>query len=125
MLSVVICFPILVGFLNESLPKFYFKVLPSGSVREGFGKPFPSTSILATDYDLMLVPDGIYVYDDEKKANRFPAAFVAVNDLEQNPSTPTGFLWLRLKEKKLKEWKSLCYERLASNRKGEKHKMLY
>lgn len=111
------------GFLNESLPKFYFKVLPSGSIREGLGKPFPSTSILATDYDLMLVPDGIYVYEEHdiqelKTTKQFPASFIATNDNECNPTTPTGFLWLKLKEKQLKEWKFLCFERLSSNKKG-------
>jgi len=53
----------IIEHLNRREPKYYFRILPSGSVREGFGHPEPSTSILATDYDLMLVPDGVFVYD--------------------------------------------------------------
>ena len=40
-------------------PDFFFTYLPTGSLREGFGKMLPSTSILATDHDIMLVPDGV------------------------------------------------------------------
>ena len=48
-------------FFNEQNANFFFKILPSGSLRKGYGKPLPSTSILGTDYDLTLVPDGIKV----------------------------------------------------------------
>ena len=55
---------VLMEYMNMVLPRFYFRVLPSGSIRERFGYPLPSTSILASDYDLMFVPDGVYVYDE-------------------------------------------------------------
>ena len=47
--------------LYKSYPDFFFTYLPTGSLREGFGKVIPSTSILATDYDIMLVPDAVTV----------------------------------------------------------------
>lgn len=103
-------------YINTQLPKFYFKILPSGSLRERFGSKLPSTSILATDYDLMLVPDGIYVYDKETKHERdFPAAFTAIDNPNENPKTPQGFLWLLLQQHSLTEWNLLCYERLMQN----------
>ena len=68
----------LIEYLNRKEPKFYFRILPSGSIREGFGYPLPSTSVLASDYDLMLVPDGIFVYDEfTEREGRFPASFTA------------------------------------------------
>ena len=53
----------ILSVLNEENAKFFFKILPSGSLREGFGKRLPSTSVLATDYDLMLVPDAIHAQE--------------------------------------------------------------
>lgn len=47
--------------LYKTFPEFFFTYLPTGSLREGFGKLVPSTSILATDYDIMLVPDSVTV----------------------------------------------------------------
>lgn len=47
--------------LYKSFPEFFFTYLPTGSLREGFGKLIPSTSVLATDYDIMLVPDAVTV----------------------------------------------------------------
>lgn len=106
----------ILSYINQKMPKFYLKILPSGSIRERFGYELPSTSILATDCDLMLVPDGIYVYDkDAKHDSKFPPAFTAIDDPNQNPNTPSGYLWLLLKEHKLKQWKEMCYERLMKN----------
>ena len=108
----------IIEYLSQSKPKFYFRILPSGSIREGFGYALPSTSVLASDYDLMLVPDGIFVYDQftecEEREGRFPASFTAVDDPEQNPERPKGFLWLKLEnENSIKVWKELCYERMT------------
>lgn len=52
---------LVLNLLNGQNANFFFKILPSGSLREGYGRPLPSTSILGTDYDLMLIPDGIEV----------------------------------------------------------------
>ena len=103
----------LIEYLSQNEPKFYFRILPSGSIREGFGYPLPSTSVLASDYDLMLVPDGIFVYDEfTEREGRFPASFTAVDDPNQNPERPKGFLWLKL-ENTIEIWKDLCYERMT------------
>ena len=106
---------ILIEYLNRSLPKFYFRVLPSGSIRERFGYPFPSTSILASDYDLMFVPDSVYVYDEQTKTEgRFPASFTAIDDPNQNPDRKAGHLWLELEnENETETWKKLSYERMT------------
>ena len=47
--------------LHGVYPEFFFTYLPTGSLREGFGKLIPSRSVLATDYDIMLVPDAVTV----------------------------------------------------------------
>ena len=47
--------------LYTSYPDFFFSYIPVGSLREGFGKLLPSTSVLATDHDIMLVPDGVTI----------------------------------------------------------------
>ena len=105
----------LIEYMNRREPKYYFRILPSGSIREGFGYQLPSTSVLASDYDLMLVPDGIYVYDNyTQREGRFPASFTAVDDTEQNPDRPKGFLWLQL-DNEIDVWKKLCYERLTKD----------
>jgi len=103
---------LLIEYLNRMKPKFYFRILPTGSIREGFGYPLPSTSILASDYDLMLVPDGIFVYDEyTEREDSFPASFTAVDDPNQNPDRPEGYLWLRY-DQYMDIWKDLCFQRL-------------
>jgi len=103
---------LLIEYLNSMKPKFFFRVLPTGSVRESFGHPEPSTSILASDYDLMLVPDGIFVYDEyTKREDGFPASFTAIDDPNQNPERPDGYLWLRY-EQDMDVWRDLCFQRL-------------
>ena len=106
---------VLVEYMNMVLPKFYFRILPSGSIREGFGYPLPSTSILGSDYDLMFVPDGIYVYDEtSEREGKFPASFTAIDDPNQNPERKTGYLWLKLEaENDSETWKNLSYERMT------------
>ena len=160
---------LILHILNERKSRFFFKILPSGSLREGFGKSLPSTSVLATDYDLMLVPDAVHVQlieevtinpiginnddevegrrngnsviinvesDDENDVNDVndvnddkeddcnfkyeantgkaidePPVFHILADPKENPETPDGFLWLKLANHELKEWKELCYAR--------------
>ena len=46
---------------HTKLPDFFFTFFPSGSLREGYTKMLPSTSIVASDCDIMLVPDAISV----------------------------------------------------------------
>ena len=96
--------------LANQLPEFLFSILPTGSLRDGFGKLQPSTAILATDYDLMLIPDGITVGSrDEKEATnqRTSPTFITT----KNEMIPTGFIWLSLDYKKLKHWKKLTIPR--------------
>ena len=63
----------------------------------------------------MLVPDGIFVYDEHTvREGRFPASFTAVDDPNQNPERPKGFLWLKL-DNTIDVWKKLCYERITQN----------
>ena len=142
--------------LNGQNANFFFKVLPCGSLRERYGKLLPSTSILGTDYDLMLIPDGIEVAESlqlnnqEKKINIPTAAkdatiiemasdskydpgrqkeilecsrktcgdiaplFEAVSDPNQNPETPTGYVWLKLLNTSMASWNSLCFDRLTA-----------
>jgi len=103
---------LLIEYLNRTKPKFYFRILPTGSIREGFGHPVPSTSILASDYDLMLVPDGIFVYDEcTEREDGFPASFTAIDDPNQNPDRPEGYLWLRY-EQDMDVWEDLCFQRM-------------
>ena len=47
--------------LCKTMPQFFFSFLLTGSLREGLGKPLPSTSALASDFDIMLIPDGVRV----------------------------------------------------------------
>ena len=142
--------------LNGQNANFFFKVLPSGSLRERYGKLLPSTSILGTDYDLMLIPDGIEVAESlqlnnqevginiqttikdattieiEPGSKNIPGRqterlertrrtrgdiaplFQAVSDPNQNPETPTGYVWLKLLNTSMKSWNSLCFDRLTA-----------
>ena len=113
--------------MNRKEPKFYFRILPSGSIREKFGFPVPSTSVLASDYDLMLVPDGIYAYDAEtERKGKYPETFITEDITKKNPATQknpeervqTGFLWLKLADKAPDVWKKLCFERMTEDNGG-------
>ncbi|XP_066912940.1 cyclic GMP-AMP synthase-like receptor 1 [Clytia hemisphaerica] len=112
----------LIEYLNRKEPKFYFRILPSGSIREKFGFPVPSTSVLASDYDLMLVPDGIYVYDADTETVGDKLESFTTEDIKEkkNPEISeekreTGFLWLKLSERAPNVWKKLCFERMTEN----------
>jgi len=45
--------------IERQHPGLFLWYLPTGSLAEGLGKCLPSHSILATDYDVMLVPNSI------------------------------------------------------------------
>ena len=47
--------------IDQQLPGLFFHYFPTGSLAEGLGKCLPISSVLATDYDLMLVPSQITV----------------------------------------------------------------
>ena len=110
---------LILNLLNGQNSSFFFKILLSGSLREGFGKPLPSTSILGTDYDLMLIPDGVEVAESSQinaaTSGHVAPLFEAISDPNQNPETPSGYVWLKLLDPALKNWKKLCYDRITSN----------
>ena len=108
---------LILNLLNGRNSSFFFKILPSGSLREGYGKPLPSTSILGSDYDLMLIPDGIEVVEssqiDTTSSGCVAPLFEAISDPNQNPETPSGYVWLKLRDHALKNWKNLCFDRIT------------
>ena len=130
---------LVLNLLNGQNANFFFKVLPSGSLRERYGKLLPSTSILGTDYDLMLIPDGIEVVEkdasiteiegdskddpgrktqnlecSQKTRGDIAPLFEAVSDPNQNPETPTGYVWLKLLNTSMEGWNRLCFDRLTT-----------
>ena len=108
---------LILNLLNGQNSRFFFKILLSGSLREGFGKPLPSTSILGSDYDLMLIPDGVEVAESSQINVATPGhvapLFEAISDPNQNPETPSGYVWLKLLDPTLKNWKNLCFDRIS------------
>ena len=124
---------LILNLLNGLNSRFFFKILLSGSLREGFGKPLPSTSILGSDYDLMLIPDGVEVVESSQinaatsggvvessqinvaTSGRVAPLFEAISDPNQNPETPSGYVWLKLLDPTLKNWKNLCFDRITPN----------
>ena len=98
---------ILNSFAHE-LPEYFLSILPSGSLREGFGKILPSTSVLASDFDIMLIPDAALVGHSNKtySGNEKPLfSIVESKEIEE------GFLWLRLESEYMLQWKELCIRR--------------
>ena len=91
---------LILNLLNGQNSRFFFKILLSGSLREGFRKPLPSTSILGSDYDLMLIPDGVEVAESSQINVATPGhvapLFEAISDPNQNPETPSDYVWLKL-----------------------------
>ena len=108
---------LILNLLNGQNSRFFFKILLSGSLREGFGKPLPSTSILGSDYDLMLIPDGVEVVETSQintaTSGHVTPLFEAISDPNQNPETPSGYVWLKLLDPTLKNWKNLCFDRIS------------
>ena len=95
------------------LPEYFLSILPSGSLREGFGKILPSTSVLASDFDIMLIPDAALAGDPSQVyvGNEKPLfATVETREIEE------GFLWLRLENEYMKQWKNLCIRRQTEGR---------
>ena len=110
---------LILNLLNGQNCRFFFKILLSGSLRERYGRPLPSTSILGSDYDLMLIPDGVEVVESSQintsSSGRVAPLFEAISDPNQNPETPNGYVWLKLLDPGLKNWKNLCFDRITSN----------
>ena len=95
------------------LPEYFLSILPSGSLREGFGKILPSTSVLASDFDIMLIPDAALAGDPSQvyEGNEKPLfATVESREIEE------GFLWLRLENEYMEQWKNLCIRRQTEGR---------
>ncbi|XP_066910710.1 uncharacterized protein [Clytia hemisphaerica] len=95
--------------LYFEFPDFFFTYLPTGSLREGFGKMLPSTSILATDHDVMLVPDGVTVGIGGENHNGDKANVFTI--LESPDDHQAGFLWLKLEDDYLTHWHPYCMKR--------------
>lgn len=96
--------------LAKKLPEFFFSFLPTGSLREGCGKLLPSTAVLATDYDLMIVPDGIVAggrCNQSAAEQIIPPTFLTT----ENELIPSGFVWLSLSYLELEQWKALTIPR--------------
>ena len=90
------------------LPEYFLSILPSGSLREGFGKILPSTAVLASDFDVMLVPDAAMAgQEGEFYAENEKPLFAVVESTEISP----GFVWLRLENEYLQQWEKLCIRR--------------
>ena len=95
------------------LPEYFLSILPSGSLREGFGKILPSTSVLASDFDIMLIPDAALAGEAGKtyRGNEKPLfATVESKEIEE------GFLWLRLENEYMDQWEKLCIRRQTEGR---------
>jgi len=90
--------------LNIKMPDMFFSFLPTGSLREGFGKVLPSTSILASDFDIMLIPDAIEIGLE----NTPDKAFSIVRSPQQFNA---GYLWLKLNDTFLTQWDQFCLRR--------------
>ena len=90
------------------LPEFFLSILPSGSLREGFGKILPSTSVLATDFDMMLIPNAALAGDPSKVyvGNEKP-----LFGTFESSEIDEGYLWLRLENEYMTQWKDLCIRR--------------
>ena len=90
------------------LPEYFLSILPSGSLREGFGRILPSTSVLASDFDIMLIPDAALVGHSTKTyVGQERPLFATVESME----IEDGFLWLRLENEYMLQWKDLCIRR--------------
>ena len=104
-------------YLSNEIPEFFFSILPTGSLREGYGKLQPSSAILATDYDLMLIPDGVTAgttFTEGSVDQRNPPTFITT----LNKEIPKGFMWLSLNFPDLKHWKNLTLTRHVEEKVG-------
>ena len=99
------------GIMNSfahELPDYFLSILPSGSLREGFGKVLPSTSVLASDYDIMLIPDAALVGHSTKIYVGHERPLFATVETDE---IDDGFLWLRLENEYMLQWKDVCMRR--------------
>lgn len=109
----------ILNLLHGQNSNFFLKTLLSGSLLEGYGKPLPSTSILVSDYDLMLIPDGVEVIESSQMnmatSGRVAPLLEAISDPNRNPETPNGYLWFKLLDPGLENWRNLCFDRITTN----------
>lgn len=90
------------------LPEYFLSILPTGSLREGFGKTLPSTAALASDFDVMLVPDAALAGEEGVmyKGNETPVFTVV-----EPENIEKGYVWLKLNNGYLHQWEKLCIRR--------------
>lgn len=90
--------------LNASVSEFQFSIMPSGSLREGFGKLQPSTSALASDFDMMLIPEDCFVELSEDlrltlgESTSTKRNSGAIFEAIRPSGTDEAFCWLKLRE---------------------------
>lgn len=110
---------LILNLLHGQNSNFFLKTLLSGSLLEGYGKPLPSTSILVSDYDLMLIPDGVEVIESSQMnmatSGRVAPLLEAISDPNRNPETQNGYVWFKLLDPGLESWRNLCFDRITRN----------
>ena len=98
----------IVNSFARKLPEYFLSILPTGSLREGFGKILPSTSVLASDFDIMLIPEAVLVGHSNKTYDGDESPLFATVESKE---IEEGFLWLRLENEYISQWKDLCIRR--------------
>ena len=70
--------------IERKYPGLFFHFIPTGSLPEGLGKSLQDTkSPLASDYDIMLVPCGITVGEEQKSEEYF--IYLSRNQIKDKP----------------------------------------
>ena len=106
--------------IDKTYPGLFFHYLPTGSLVERFGKTLPSSSILASDYDVMLIPKGITVGMEEYDTFR-P---IPISEDENEYERKKGFLWLDLNDCFLSQWEKFCLPRRIMDIQNKECKLL-
>ena len=110
---------LILNLLHGQNSNFFSKTLLSGSLLEGYVKPLSSTSILVSDYDLMLIPDGVEVIESSQMnmatSGRVAPLLEAISDPNRNPETPNAYVWFKLLDPGLESWRNLCFDRITRN----------
>lgn len=110
---------LILNLLHGQNSNFFSKTLLSGSLLEGYVKPLSSTSILVSDYDLMLIPDGVEVIEISQMnmatSGRVAPLLEAISDPNRNPETQNGYVWFKLLDPGLENWTNLCFDRITPN----------
>ena len=103
----------IVNSFARQLPEYFLSILPSGSLREGLGKLLPSTSVLASDFDIMLIPEAVLVGHASKTYDGDESPLFATVESKE---IEEGFLWLRLENEYISQWKDLCIRRQTTGK---------